>query len=705
LENPAPQPTFAGPQPIARGERDAARANRGRDNAATESMIVHEAPVLTASAMSQTSSCSNARRQGVDVASGFFTVCCQQKTGVQSANGMLQLMSFLRALTTRNPSAIKAFAEAVHTASPWRNVCGQIAGLHSKGVRIMKGTGKRFFCFSTAILSALILAAPSAVRAAPEVLSNAVANGPIHFDVSPALVELVTAGPAQQGVVSMHKPLQPKLQQFTLAPQSQIAGAKSTARPSVVPAIGANIGLSFEGVGNTSFLNCPSVAGQEVAPPDTNAAVGDTQVVEWVNTCYAVFDKSTGALIAGPFAGTNFWKGFGAPCETNNDGDIIIQWDKGNHRWLAAQNVFNGPPYYTCVAVSQTADATGSYFRYTFPQQAGFPDYPKWGLTRGVYYQTQNIFNDALNAFLGVHVCAYDAKSMLSGKSNAQQVCILDDSNGTLFDDSMLPADDDADAGGPTKSEVLLGAIDNFLPGDTHVYEFVFTVNFGNPAKSTLAGVDGSMPISVPAFNLALCAPGGFLTTDCVPQPGTTALLDTLGDRLMYRLAHFNERGTQHFLVTHSVNNNSNFTAGGVAATWYEFRAKGYGTTNLSLYQSGQTPNDGENRWMGSVAMDQAGDIALGYSRSSATPGDFPSIYYAGQTAGDPLGTTETETLIKQGTGFQPDTDNRWGDYSSMALDGADSCTFWYANEYYDTNTRFNWATWLASLRFPGCGR
>ena len=97
-----------------------------------------------------------------------------------------------------------------------------------------------------------------------------------------------------------------------------------------------------------------------------------------------MFDKSSGALIAGPLAGTNFWKGFGAPCETNNDGNIIIQWDKTNHRWLAAQNVFAGPPYYTCVAVSQTADATGSYFRYTFPQP-GFPDYPKWGLTRSVY--------------------------------------------------------------------------------------------------------------------------------------------------------------------------------------------------------------------------------------------------------------------------------------------------------------------------------
>jgi hypothetical protein len=562
----------------------------------------------------------------------------------------------------------------------------------------MKEKSKRILSFSAAVLSALTLAAPSGVRAAPQVLSNAVANQPIHFDVSPALGVLASEALVQQGVAVglMHKPLQPK--QLTGAQQSQIPEAASALQPSIAPLISATIGQSFEGVGNTSFLNCPSVAGQEVAPPDTNAAVGDTQVVQWVNTCYAVFNKSTGALIAGPLAGTNFWKGFGAPCETNNDGDIIIQWDKSNHRWLASQNVFNGPPFYTCVAVSQTADATGSYFRYTFPQQPGFPDYPKWGLTRSVYYQTQNVFNDALTAFLGVNVCAYDAKSMLKGSSNAQQVCILDNSNGTLFDDSMLPADDDSDSG-PTNSEVLLGAIDNFLPGDTHVYEFVFTVNFGNPAKSTLAGVDGSMPISVPAFNLALCTSGPFLTTNCVPQPGTAAKLDTLGDRLMYRLAHFNERGVQHFLVTHSVNNTT-----AVAARWYEFRAQGLGTTSLSLYQSGQTPDDGHYRWMGSVAMDKLGDIAIGYSRSSATSGDFPSIYYAGQTAGDPPGTTETEALIKQGTGFQPDTQDRWGDYSSMALDGADSCTFWYTNEYYDTDLRFNWATWLASLRFPGCG-
>jgi hypothetical protein len=350
----------------------------------------------------------------------------------------------------------------------------------------------------------------------------------------------------------------------------------------------------------------------------------------------------------------------------------------------------------TCIAISQTADATGSYFRFSFPQP-GFPDYPKWGLTPSIYYQTQNDFGGGAG-FVGVNVCAYDATSMLKGSKKAKQVCILDNSNGTLFDDSMLPADLDSD---PKKAmpgpEVLLGSIDNFLPGDTHVYESVFTVNFKKPSKSTLAGVNGTMPISVPGFNLAICSKGGPRSTDCVEQPPPGDLLDTLGDRLMYRLALFNDGTNQHFLVTHSVNNTT-----AVGARWYEFRAPS-GSTSLTLFQSGNTPDDGEFRWMGSVAYDKAGDIALGYSRSSAAAGDFPSIYFAGQTAGDPPGTTETEALIKQGTGSQIDTDDRWGDYSSMALDGADGCTFWYAQEYYPANGDFAWATWLASLKFPNC--
>lgn len=528
------------------------------------------------------------------------------------------------------------------------------------------------------------------VPSGPQVISNAVANGPTAFDVSPPLSEMISApAAAPQRSPAVIPVLRPKLQQLMQASPAHAGGG--TFQPFAGPLIGANVGMTFDGVGNNSTNNCPSVSGASVAPPDTNAAVGDTQVVQWVNLCYEVFDKATGAKIAGPFRGNQFWSGFKSFCSTSNAGDIIIQWDKANHVWVASQNVFR--PFLTCVAVSTTADATGSYNRYEFPQP-GFPDYPKWGLTPSVYYQTQNNFGTGA-AFVGVTVCAYDAVGMRAGKKSPTQICIVDNSNGTLFDDSMLPADNDTVDAAVITPEVLVGSIDNFPGGDTHVYQYVFTVTSFKKGTATLAGVNGSMTITVPAFKLGC---GGFGA--CIPQPSPgSELLDALGDRLMYRLARFvDSGGTQHFLVTHSVNDTA-----AVAARWYEFQAAS-GSTSLSLSQTGQTPDDRVYRWMGSVAMDKAGNIALGYSRSSAKAGDFPSLYLSGHTAGEAPGTTDTESPLFQGSGSQFNTGNRWGDYSSIALDGADSCSFWYTNEYYPTDGSFAWSTRIAGpITFSSC--
>ena len=138
-----------------------------------------------------------------------------------------------------------------------------------------------------------------------------------------------------------HAPMQPKGQLLKASgnPRGQALNAPAGK-------LGPAVGLSFDGIsidpGSPSTENCANIIGGQLAPPDTNLAVGDTQVVQWVNICYAVYEKSTGSLIAGPFAGNQFWAGFGGVCQINNDGDIIIQWDKANHVWVASQNVF-GP--------------------------------------------------------------------------------------------------------------------------------------------------------------------------------------------------------------------------------------------------------------------------------------------------------------------------------------------------------------------------
>ncbi|HET7840688.1 MAG TPA: fibronectin type III domain-containing protein, partial [Terriglobia bacterium] len=477
--------------------------------------------------------------------------------------------------------------------------------------------------------------------------------------------------------------LRPKFQ--TLSTHGGGGGQDGALQTTVGPLVGTTNGLNLLGVGN----GFPSYTVPD-APSDVNLAVGDTQVVQWVNVSYAIFDKSSGAILAGPVLGNAFWSGFGGTCQSSNSGDMIAQWDKIAHRWVMTQPVFSNP-YMTCIAISTTPDATGTYYRFAFPQSAGFPDYPKWGLMPDAYYQSQNIFQG--NAFAGVNVCAYQRAKLLVGDSTAKQVCILDNSNGTLFDDSLLPADLDSAGTLPPagQPEVFMGSIDNVIP-ESRVFMYLFHADFTTPANSTFTGVNGSMPISVSQFNAA-CNFGA-----CIPQPNTTWQLDSLADRLMYRLAYRNfANDHQTWLVSHSV------AAGGtVGERWYEFHAP-EGSTAISVFQQGTfAPADSNYRWMGSIAMDQSQDIALGYSESSSSV--FPSIYYTGRVPSDPAGTMESESLIIAGTGSQLGTSNRWGDYTSMALDAADDCTFWYTNQYYSVTAQFDWSTRLASFKFPSCG-
>src|SRR5271166_2213703 len=530
--------------------------------------------------------------------------------------------------------------------------------------------------FMLAVLtSAQETAAQPAVHTSPDV------NYPLHFVLSRPLRDMATEVSSPVGAHVAPPVRYPKLQLLKEAAQGGHAMEDGAIQTSTGPLVTAIVGLNLLGVGN----GFPGYSVPD-APTDVNLAVGDTQVLQWVNVSYAIFDKATGAVIMGPVAGNAFWSGFGGACQTNNSGDIIAQWDKVAHRWVMTQNVFSSP-YMTCVAISTTPDATGTYYRFAYPQP-GFPDYPKWGIWSDAYYQSQNNFGPSGSSYVGAYACAYERAKMLVGDSTAKQICFQTG----IYDDSLLPADLDS-VGTPPPSgqqELFLGSIDNGVP---YISQYLFHVDFKTPSNSTFTGLGGSMPIAgVAHFDLACGGAGA-----CIPQRGVSDLLDSLGDRLMYRLAYRNFSGDhQAWLVSHSV------TAGSsVGERWYEFRAP-ENSTSLSVYQQGTFAPDSNYRWMGSVAMDSAQDIALGYSVSSSSL--YPSISFTGRIATDPLGTMENEASIVSGTGSQTDTSNRWGDYTSMALDAADDCTFWYTDEYYTVTASFDWSTRLASIKFPNCG-
>ena len=385
------------------------------------------------------------------------------------------------------------------------------------------------------------------------------------------------------------------------------------------------VGLSFEGLGQSQYgFSVTS------APPDTDGAAGATQYVQWVNTSFAIFNKSTGALLAGPTAGNTLWSGFGGGCENNNDGDIVVLYDKLANRWVMSQFSVSILPYLQCVAVSTTSDATGTWSRYSF-QYSNFDDYPKMGVWPDGYYETFNMFQGG--TFIGADACAYNRTAMLAGQS-ATQICFQKSASVG----GLLPADLEGTTAPPAGSPNYM-----LYYGTSSLNLYQFHVDFNTPSNSTFTG---PTVINVAAFN-ALCG-GGV----CVPQPGTSNTLDSLADRLMFRLAYRNFDTHESLVANHSVR-----VSGGGGVRWYEIQNPS-GTPAAA--QQGTFAPDSTYRWMGSVAMDQAGDIAVGYSKSSSSV--YPSIAFAGRVPSDPSGTLEGETEVVSGTGSQTGTLTRWGD-------------------------------------------
>lgn len=454
-----------------------------------------------------------------------------------------------------------------------------------------------------------------------------------------------------------------------------------TAGSGPASAAAPNLLASFEGVGQ-GFSGPSGTFTVNSAPPDPNGAVGPNNYVEVVNTDLAVFNKS-GTPLYGPVPINTLWSGFGGLCQTNNDGDPDVVYDPIADRWLISQFALANPNFSQCVAVSQTADPTGAYFRYEFTYST-FPDYPKFSVWPDAYYVTYNMFDATGTTFVGGQVCALDRSKMLLGQPSSQQCTAANPNVGGLLastlDGSRQPPV------GSANYVVGLGTTDAIGNGST-LLAWTYHVDWTTPANSTFSG---PTTLNVAAFQLG-CNGG-----TCIPQPGTAQQLDSLGDRLMYRLAYRNFGDHEALVTNHSV------TAGSVVGVrWYELRP-----TNgvLGVFQQGTYAPDALFRWMGSAAQDQAGNIALGFSASSSTTS--PSIRYTGRLASDPAGSmTQGEGVVIAGGGSQSGQNlSRWGDYTSLAVDPSDDCTFWYTNQYQAATGAFNWHTRVGTFKISGCG-
>jgi len=446
------------------------------------------------------------------------------------------------------------------------------------------------------------------------------------------------------------------------------------------PVIQNHINTLRSGAPNTVEQVLPGVSnddndainGFKVAPPDTQGDVGPNHYVQMTNLLTIIYNKD-GSVALGPFPNSNFWTGAvidGIDFSNENSGDPIVLYDEYEDRWIVSH--FSTQYDYVLFAVSQTGDPTGAYYRYgmAFPN---FPDYPKFGIWNDGIYFTVNEF---AGPFVGSSLVGFPKAGLYDGTGSNGFYLFLDYLTYPDYG-SWLPADADGPTPPPNSTHYTMSR--SYGPANT-MHLITTEPDWVNPANTV--------------FTISDFTVDPYLTSSTIfnAQPNGQSLA-SLGDRLMYRLQYRNFGTRQAMVVNQSVQNS---VGGPFGVRWYEFRAAP-GSTSWTTHQQGTfMPADGENRWMGSIAMNGNGDIALGYSVASSTT--HPSIRFTGQSAGaSGTGVMDLpETSIFTGTESQFSI-SRWGDYSMMSVDPSDDDTFWYTQEN-GTGVSFGWATQIAEI-------
>jgi len=517
------------------------------------------------------------------------------------------------------------------------------------------------------------------------------------------------------------------------------AGARP---PATLVAQFDGLGVGFEGPHGSATLRNPS---------DNSLAVGPDHIVQIVNSRMAIFTKrgvrftDTGRALYGPVNTNNVFRGFGGTCEARNNGDAVVRYDQLARRWLIVMPIFsraterpdqppvwtaratayespigvenqpNGPailyqppkpqgsaaarensgelrrdlvvaasgreggPYSICYAISTSADPTGPYYRYEFLRPL-FPDYPRPAIWPDGYYVPSSTGDEVIEK----HACVVERSAMIAGRPAREQCFVINDVNflnNADLDGKQLPP-----RGAPNVMMAAGGMQLKKVFEDDAILTWRIFTNWSDASKSRM---DGPERISVAPYHY-LC--DGQLT-NCVPQPGAERRLDAQGDKLMARLAYRRIGNQQSIVGVHSVNT----AAGGGAVRWYEFRIDGTGT--VKLHQQGTYALPGF-RWMGSGAMDKAGNIGIGYSFGDAN--NFAGQRFAGRRATDPLGQlTLAETVLVAGEAAQTST-IRWQDYTQTAVDPEDDCTIWYVGDYLKKDAT-SYSSRVGAFRIPGC--
>ncbi len=526
------------------------------------------------------------------------------------------------------------------------------------------GIGPSRWSYSLAALligAALSLALFSSARAsaplAPQALVPSVVT-PVHFDTSAPLADMAAlAGPAGgQAGNAIDRLLPNRVGDPLVLDALKASGIDYLAvdDPAIQGPLAPGAGSmpaplhNFDGLGLLNGVSPPDPVGDIGYDPLT----GKRYYMQWVNLSLAIWEiGATGVQtqVVAPVDGTVLFEGFGGAggagtaCATANSGDPIVLFDAEADRWFASQFAlpnFPAGPFFQCIAVSATADPTGAWHRYAYQTSANkMNDYPHFGVWPDGYYMSINQYTAVSLNYAGAGAWVFERDQMLAG-GLARAVAFDLASVNPLYG-GQLPADLDGTEPPPDGSPNYFVEADMSTIGlgeDDALRLWEFHVDWAAPLSSTF-GLDGlpNATLPVDSFTYLPCVAAN--SRSCVQQPGTGVGLDGVGDRIMHRLAYRNFGTHEALVLNHTVNVLNGGSRAGVR--WYELRDPGGAPT---IFQQGTfAADDGQERWMASIAQDHSGNIALGYNVSgSSVP---PSIRYTGRRGGAAAGpNSNTET-------------------------------------------------------------
>lgn len=467
---------------------------------------------------------------------------------------------------------------------------------------------------------------------------------------------------------------------------------------------------------DASLNNDPRLIG---AVPDTTGAAGFTHYLQAVNKMVGLYRKNGDPIDEVTF--DEFWNGSDTNnlCDTEvfgptHHGQPYVLFDHMAGRWVVAdvayEDVDNGP-YYICVAVSNQNPAPltpASYFNpsnwyyYAISTDQGnyhfYPDAPKLGLWPDGYYLAADMLDVESNGFQktprGIKVWALNREDLIAGYVDTFRSVDFYLSE-QLGYEHLVPST----WNGYTAAVNPPNYFAAIQPGRFHVWEFQADWNELSPSTF------GTSPAHQPNYTINTDTNLKWANGYLIRQKNSSERLDAHGERLGSPLQYRIVEGVPGMWTTHPLK------SGGVTGMrWYEIR---FAEDEAPFfYQQGTYQPNNQYRWMGSLGVDQAGNMALGYSVSKSNM--HPAIRYAGRLRTDPTGTlAQGEALFSRmgypvynGSQYDGDLvyDGPWGRQSHMTVDPLDECVFWYTNMYYDSSSAgYQWRTAIGWFSFPQC--